>query len=368
LEDVVVNLATADCVTLDPAGRMVTSRVVDGELSVSAIDSPLQNLAIYRQLMLTGQLGDETKPIKLPGSVLDTAARGLGAASDKTGEVNVDLVAYINEIMGLTDPATKTVLDPKICIDVREEVMGVVDLVEKCFLDYGAYGYNRTENFGGLPDPAYIPADGPKDGWFEYLAEVVAPPSIPPLFEIVQGPILDPVFGGDPGFLDGNIGGFAQAADDARAVIDFMHNWPVPGDFPTPVPCAASGEMTYDVSISEVSGLQVPVRIVDGSEGREFTVTVNNESSSPGSASGTVTVTAKETNGADIDTFPKYFSFTNLDPNNSMSWTELFTISLGHATTVTWTATVLAEFDVNPANNSVTETSQVKVTGGGGRR
>ena len=52
LEDVVVNLATADCITLDPAGRLVASRVdADRTVSSSTIDSPLQNLAIYRQLI-----------------------------------------------------------------------------------------------------------------------------------------------------------------------------------------------------------------------------------------------------------------------------------------------------------------------------
>ena len=57
LEDVVVNLATADCVTLDPAGRLVTSRVVDGVVTTGEIDSPLQNLAMYKQLMQNGFLG-----------------------------------------------------------------------------------------------------------------------------------------------------------------------------------------------------------------------------------------------------------------------------------------------------------------------
>jgi uncharacterized membrane protein YgcG len=363
LEDVVVNLATADCVSLGPAGRLVTSRVAGPEVSTSAIDSPLQNLAIYRQLMLVGFLGAETSPITLPAGALDTAARGLGVASDKAGEVNVDLVAYLNQIMGLSDPATTTVLDPKICIDVKEEVMGVVQLVQKCFLDYGAYGYDRTANFGALPAPAYMPEFAPTDGWFEYLAEV-DPPVNPPLFEILQGPILDAVFGVHPGFLDGNIGGFAQAADDARAVIDFMHTNPVPGDFLTAVPCAASGDITYDVSISEVSGLQVPVRMVAGTEGREFTVTVNNESSSPDPATGTVTVTAVDANGASIDTFPRVFTFTDLLPGQSASWTELFSIDL--KTTVTWTATAEAEFDVNPGNNSVSETTTVIGGGGGG--
>jgi hypothetical protein len=359
LEDVVVNLSTADCVTLDPAGRLVTSRVGDtpDDVSTSAIDSPLQNLAIYRQLTLVGYLGEPADPIVLPGWFADTAARALGAASDKTGEVNVDLVAYLNQIMSLSDPATPTVV-PKICIDVKEEVEGVVKMVQKCFLRYAGYQYERAANFMTLPDPPYIPDFAPMPGWFEYLAEV-DPPVDPPMFEIVQGPILDAVFGADPGFLDGNIGGFAQAADDTRAVILFMHSWQVPLEYATPVPCVDSGETTYDVSISEMSGLQVPVRIVDGSEGREFTVTVDNESASPDAASGTVTVTAVESNGDAIDTFPRVFTFTDLAPGTSMSWTEFFSINLGYQTTITWTATAEAEFDVNLANNTVTETSEV---------
>lgn len=168
LEDVVFNLATADCITLDHAGRLVANTVAaDGTVSTSTVDSPLQNLAIYRQLILTGSLG---APLPAGAGTLDTAARGLGAASDKTGEVNVDLVAYLNQIMGLSDPATPTILDPKLCIDVKEEVMGVVQLVQKCFLDFGAYTYDRTANFGALPAPPYIPAASPTAGWFEYLA------------------------------------------------------------------------------------------------------------------------------------------------------------------------------------------------------
>jgi len=372
LADVVVNLATADCVTLDPAGRLVASRIVDGEPLSGAIDSPLQNLAIYKQLISTGTLG---VPLPAGADVLDTAARGIGAGSDKSGEVNVDLVAYLNETMGLT--ATTTILDPKICETYREEVQGVIQLVDKCFLNYGNYGYDRTTNFSALPDPAYIPADAPLAGTFEYLSYVLA--SSPPMFEIVYGPILDAVFcvdvagdplepvsgvctgSIDPGFLAGNIGGFAQAADDARAVIDFMHNWPVPGNFPTPVPCAASGVTSYDVSISDVSGLQVPVRMVAGTEGREFTLTVAN--AGPDEATGAVLLTATDANGNPVPTFPRTFTFT-LAAGASQSWTESF--SINYPTTITWTATVTAAFDVYPGNNSVTETTVVTGTAGGG--
>ncbi len=381
LDDVVVTLSTADCLTLDPAGRMVASQVNDTTLDnlLKTVDSPLQNLAIYRQLMLTGYLGDAANPIVLPGGVLDTAARGIGAASDKTGEVNVDLVAYLNQIMGLSDPATPTILG-KFCIDVREEVKGVVQLVQKCFLDYSAYGYDRSSNFGALPDPAYIPESTPMDGWFEYMT--VLDPTLPS-FTIQRGPILDAVFcvdsGGlsvdpvagictaqiDPGFTAGNIGGFTQAADDSRAVINYMHTWPVPVGYETPVPCAASGVIAYDVSISEESGLQVPRQYVNGTE-REFIVTVSNASTSTEAASGTVTVTAVTLTGASVPGFPRVLTFTDLVPGTSASWTEPLFVDLGSSTTIAWTATAVAPYDVNLTNNSVTAVTSVKNTGGGG--
>jgi hypothetical protein len=363
LDDVIVNLATADCTTLDPAGRLVTSTVTDGVVSSAAIDSPLQNLAIYRQLMLTGTLGRE-----LPDpTALNTAARGLGAAIDKTGKVTVDTVAYLNQIMGLADESVTTFL-PKKCINVREEVNGVVQTVRKCFLDYSAtggnYAYDRTANFTSLPTPPYIPSGAPLAGWFEYLG-VVDPAT--PTFGIAQGPILEavPELLAAPTLTVSNIGGFAQAADDARAVINFMHSWPLPVDFATPLTCTASGSTTYDVSISPDSGLQVPVQMVDGTA-REFTVTVAN--AGPQAASGSVTVTAVAANGTPISGSPWTFPFDVLAAGSSKSFPpQAFSINSGERTTIAWTATATAEFDVNTSNNTVTETTSVRVTGGGGR-
>lgn len=363
LEEAVVRLATADCVTLDPAGRMVTSTVTSDVVTSAAIDSPLQNLALYYQLMLTGYLGSATAPLPLPASPLDTAARGLGAAADKTGAINVDMVVYINQILGLTDEAVPTFL-PKKCITVKEEVKGVVQMVRKCFLDYGPtggnYAYSRGANFAALPSPAYIPVAGPQAGWLEYLA--VLDPT--PTFYIANGATLAavPTLLSAPGFVGANIGGFAVAADDARAVIDFMHTWPIPGDYAAPLACTASGATQYDVSISADSGLQVPVRMVAGTEGREFTVSVAN--AGPDTAVGVVELTATDSNGAAVPTFPRSFPFTIL-PGASQSWTEGFAVS--YATTVTWRATATAPLDVNLGNNVVTETTQV-IGGGGGRR
>lgn len=362
LEDAEVKLSTADCVTLDPAGRLVTSTVENDVVTTTDIDSPLQNLAIYKQLMLTGYLGVQSAPIDLPADTLDMAARAAGAASDKAGKVTKDMLIYINDILGLTDENVSTYL-PKKCIEVKEEVMGVVKMVRKCFLDYGPtggnYTYDRTGNFTGLPYPAYIPGDAPVEGWFEYLA--ILDQNVP-TFTINQGPILDavPELSGDPSLTASNIAGFAVAADDTRGTIDFMHTWPVPGDFATPVPCLASGDINYDVSISDISGLQVPVKMVAGTEGREFTLTVAN--AGPDAATGTVLLTATDSDGNAIPTFPRTFTF-DLVPGTNQSWTEQF--SVDYATTVTWTATATAEFDVNPGNNSVTETTVVRGGGGG---
>jgi hypothetical protein len=272
------------------------------------------------------------------------------------------LVAYLNFILGLSDPGTSTILDPKICIDVKEEVQGTVQLVEKCFLDYGAYGYDRGTNFGALPSPAYIPAGDPRDGTFEYLSLVAD--TNPPLFEILYGLITSAVFADEPGYTGGNIGGFAQASDDTRGVISFMHENQVPVEFETAVPCEATpGDINYDVLISDVSGLQVPRNIVDG---WEFVVTVANASGSADPASGTVTVTAIPESGGNIEGSPWTFEFTDLAVGASTSWTTFFTVDLGERTTINWTAIAAAEFDVNPANNIVTAVSNVKVTGSGG--
>jgi hypothetical protein len=239
LEDVLVNLSTAQCLTLDPAGRLVYSSPdtldADGdgnttELVSSAIDSPLQNLAIYYEMMTKGTLGNPAialpKPFNTYG-ILDTAAKALGAAADKGGKIDVDLVVYLNQILGLDKVATQK--DPKICIDVREEVQGVVQIVNKCFLDYRAYDYLRPQTYGNLPYPKNIPATNPALGYFDYLTPHATLLAVDnrPLFYINSANIVPTVFLSLPGFSEGNIGGFAQASDDARAVIDFMHGHPV---------------------------------------------------------------------------------------------------------------------------------------------
>jgi hypothetical protein len=360
LEDVVTKLAIADTTSLDPAGRMVASTCSRNVFATSTIDSPLQSLAVYRQLMLTGTIGP---PLPQGADWLDTAARALGTASDKTGGVTVDMVAYLNMIMGL-DEAT-TVL-PKRCVTLREEVKGTIQEVQKCFLDFSAFGYDRAANFGALPLPAYIPELDPQAGWFEHLAE-----TSPGIFQIVQGPTMDAVFG--EGFVGDNVGGFARASDDTRAVINFMHANPVLDAYVTPVPCAASGDTFVDVSISDVSGLQVPKNVVDGSSDREFIVTVANAGPDDATVALTVTATPAVDGtvmanlGEGFVPSPFVFPETAITAGSSHAFSALISVDIGERTTIDWTAeATTVETDVNETNNAVTAVSNVKVTRGGG--
>ena len=394
LEDVVVKLATADEIGLDASGRLVAC--VDGGVdelgeplpdTSSAVDSPIQNLAIYKQLMTYGYLGDEGQ-IELPASVLDTAARGIGVASDKGGKVGVDMVVYLNQIMGLSD-LPETILGPPICIDVKEEVMGNIGLVEKCFLNYGnapevgEYGYGRFDNFNALPYPANIPQDSPQPGYFEVLQWTLSGET----FDIFRGPIMERVFGNQEGKGATNIGGFVQAADDTREVINYMHSWPLPVEyvaedgtvtsFLTPVTCGDSGGIGYDLSISADSGLQVPVQMVPNDEGREFIVTIAN--AGPDVAEGYVEVTASGTDGVAVVVLvdngdgtttrvdsPFQFYFEDLAKGASESWTSVFIVDPAKKTTISWEATIVAADDVNSTNNTVYETTNVIQTGKGG--
>jgi len=251
-------------------------------------------------------------------------------------------------------------------------VQGNMEEVEKCVLDYSGYDYERAVNFSTLPDPAYIPEGAATPGYFEYLGVLQeGDPKVDTTFKIVQGPILDNVFEADPDLEASNIGGFTQAADDAREVIEFTHDRPLPLDYETPVPlCGDPNTNTkYDLSISPVSGLQVPTQIVDGSEGREFTVTVAN--AGPATTSGKVTVTADAANGGEIVGSPWTIEFTDLGAGESYSKTTFFSINLGERTTINWSAVAVAvpgceNCEVDEENNSATATSSVKVTGSGG--
>jgi hypothetical protein len=178
-------------VELDGAGRLV----IDG----ATIDSPLENLALYQELMTT-PADQWSDVVPLPDD-FDVAAL-FGAAADKTTEITVDTVVYMNTILGVNDDG---------------------------YFDFTTYEYDRKEKY-----------DGTTIYWFE------PDETDPTVLNLTEGSIYEAVFNsepwggveGDPEVLDlssvapyvlrstdaAGIDDFVQAADDARAVIDFLHS------------------------------------------------------------------------------------------------------------------------------------------------
>lgn len=176
-------------VTLDPAGRLV----VDGV----AIDSPLENLALYAALIATPAVdgvvtlsikvdneggGTTTYTFSVPESErLDLAASALAAASDKTGTLNVDTV------MGLTS-----------ILDVNDALSSLV----------GTYTYDRTDTY--------------KDVQVWIMVEVSPGVLVPKLVNILDVVNFNtvPTIDGDNNGIDR----FTQAADDALQVLEYVHD------------------------------------------------------------------------------------------------------------------------------------------------
>jgi hypothetical protein len=178
-------LQTDAVLSLDAAGRIVIT--INGVSKT--IDSPLENIALYAALLtdgsnLTGDLKTKYDAAvlllaTLPGDQMDLAASLLAGGADKTGLISVDTVAYLNIMY---DIAAMTPTD---------------------YVDYSSFNYDRSSLYNVVITYNELNTDG----------------STTP----VTGTILDLVFGGvnvtDPSGVDA----FAQAADDALQVIEFIH-------------------------------------------------------------------------------------------------------------------------------------------------
>ena len=194
--EAVSSINRAEKIELDSAGRLVLT--IDGE--PKTIDSPLENLGLYVELMNTGTLGGvAVDPAKLGGLAhlvdgrrtvddLKTAASFLAGAADKYGTLTVDQVVYINAILGLQGAYT-----------------GVDG---KAYVDFGGFDYSRLAAFG--PKTAQVLVEKSSGVW---ALETVS--------------LYDAVFGGQEAVATG-AAGFARAADDALQVIEFIHDFEAP--------------------------------------------------------------------------------------------------------------------------------------------
>lgn len=177
LEDVLVTLTGGMPLYLDEAGRL-------GTASGDVIDSPGQNLAIHREMALGNGLPGVTLPTPdADYDAYDLMAATIGAAADKGGLLTVDLIEYNNDILDI--PARST--------------LPTITRSGGTYLDYSGFTYDRAATFPGCLRYEV-------DEFSGYETDT----------------LMRAVFGGEQ-YTGSNVAAFAQAADDARRVIEATH-------------------------------------------------------------------------------------------------------------------------------------------------
>ncbi len=191
LEEVVTAINNADSVKLDASGRIVT--VTDGE--EKTVDSPIANLALYKTIMETGSIPG-VDASKLPADLANladgskttadlTSATGfLAGATDKEGTLSLDEIVYLDSILGIDGSIT----GPD----------------GKSYVDFSSFTYDRASTYGGV------------------TATVLVETS-PGVYETQTVNVMDAVFDGQDA-SGSAASGFTQAADDARAVLLYVHD------------------------------------------------------------------------------------------------------------------------------------------------
>lgn len=195
-EEVITLFKEATAVATDPAGRLVITNADNGS---KTIDSPLENLALYVALMTTGTIPGVTD---LPGTDFDHLVDGeqttadlvsatslLAGAADKTSPLTPDEIAYVNAF-----------------VDINTEKTGSVTY---SVVDYSAFAYDRSETYGDVTTTVLVQQE--TGNW-----------------RPTEVNVYEAVFGEVDYSITGSISAFTQAADDARAIVNFVHEYEVP--------------------------------------------------------------------------------------------------------------------------------------------
>ncbi|MFY9138158.1 DUF4214 domain-containing protein [Zwartia sp.] len=215
LTEALSKIDAATSITTDPAGRIMC----DG----ATIDSPLENLALYKYLMTAdGQTNwndvVDNWPDKFKALAGDDAlnpdwspASLLGAVFSKESTVLVDAVLYENTMLGVN---TVTQVDGEPHVDYFNFNNGSSE----------AFNYDRESHFA--------------DVWFQWYEDTDGDLNN---LELVQKSLMDAVFNGENwsdeyiavsedgaafepvAATSSGMNDFSQSVDDSRAVINFMH-------------------------------------------------------------------------------------------------------------------------------------------------
>lgn len=200
LSEVIDTINEATAISVDAAGRLVLT--IDGV--EKTIDSPLENLAMYVELLNTGKLPDITLPAGstefafltdgvVTAEDLGLAASLVAAAMDKTGNISIDEAVYLNSFLGINGLATATNED------------GFT------YVDYSSFTYDRNAAFDGATVTVLI--QQPDESWVEQTVNILD------VVNFIDLPDRD---------SSGSVDVFAQSVEDLRAVIEYIHEYGVP--------------------------------------------------------------------------------------------------------------------------------------------
>ena len=249
LLELVTTLSIEDAsISLDEAGRTMVIYEEDDLTVVKTVDAPRENLAGFERLLETAGLshpevndgaGVEDLLPERPdrsGDValrrLDRAAAMFGAAADKFHPMGLDELMYVVAMMEIGDDMTAEAIsifgEPNIG---QEE--GKTPFL---YFDFSSFTYDRADTYAG--DVCYLKVTG-VSGTDPVV--VTAEVASEPILQVVFPPLLDDTgyVGGlellmhedgfyYTGFTGTNAWGFSRAVDDARAVINWVHEHPMP--------------------------------------------------------------------------------------------------------------------------------------------
>ncbi len=203
-------------ITTDASGRLIAiigeedwlvnydDDPLNDELNDKTIDSPRENVAIYQELLsnrLTGALSFlETDYGFTDADILDLARGAIAAGADKTGTMNVDEFAYMNDWLLKWEAAEIL------------ELSNSPDVKDRHYFDYSGFNYSRAAEYATkYVKITVLNPDGTWTDTYQSLLSVVSWTSPTRLIDYENGNNI-------------NITGFSNAADDAIQVLEYIHS------------------------------------------------------------------------------------------------------------------------------------------------
>jgi hypothetical protein len=200
-------------ITTDASGRLVAiigaedwlvnfdADTTNDEDNDKTIDSPRENMAIYQELMSYGLSRDLDFLLNdgyfTDADVIDLAIGAVAAGADKTGNIGVDEIAYMNDWIIFWD-------------ELSDEIGP--DAKNRKYFNFEGFGYIRSSTYATkYVEITTLYSDGSWKTEPHSLLSVVPWTNSNKLIDYAEG---------------GNtkITGFANAADDAIQVLEFIHD------------------------------------------------------------------------------------------------------------------------------------------------